>query len=57
MKLERRKIKPINERHKLVYDRHKAGETYAAIGRDMKISTERVRVLAMKYERFLKAKK
>jgi len=41
------------QRHKLVYDRHQAGETYTAIAKDLGITPVRTRALASRWQQEL----
>lgn len=40
-------------RHKMVYERHEAGETYVSIGKELGLSASRVRNLALRWAREL----
>lgn len=45
------------KRHKDVYDRHAAGETYTRIARELKMTPTNARLLALRWERELEKEK
>ena len=45
------------ERHRIAFERHQAGETYVSIAKDLKVSTPRVRQLALRWKLELEIKK